>query len=261
MRGLDYIFAAQYPNGGWPQVWPLAGGYHDAITYNDNAMVNVLKLLNEVADGKNEFAFVPAAARAQAAVSLKRGLDCLLASQLVVDGRRTVWCQQHDALTLQPASARNYEMPCQSSGESAANVLFLMELPNPDTNVITAVRAAIAWFNKTKLMDVAFKNTGTGGRQLVPAPGAGPIWARYYEIGSDRPIFGDRDKTIHDNVEEISKERRNGYGWFGRHAQVRARTLRKLAKRPFAAGVNEQPAFYCGLCSMFAFYLMAGRVS
>jgi PelA/Pel-15E family pectate lyase len=48
----------------------------------------------------------------------------------------------------------------------------------------------------------------------VPSPGNGPLWARYYEIGSDRPIFGDRDKTIHDNVNEISKERRNGYSWF-----------------------------------------------
>jgi len=41
------------------------------------------------------------------------------------------------------------------------------------------------------------------------------LWARYCEIGSDRPIFGERDKTIHDNVREISKERRNGYSWFG----------------------------------------------
>src|ERR1035437_752235 len=28
LHGLDYIFAAQYPNGGWPQVWPLPGCYH-----------------------------------------------------------------------------------------------------------------------------------------------------------------------------------------------------------------------------------------
>src|SRR5882724_4889270 len=41
LRGLDYIFASQYPNGGWPQVWPLQGGYHDAITYNDNAMIQI----------------------------------------------------------------------------------------------------------------------------------------------------------------------------------------------------------------------------
>jgi PelA/Pel-15E family pectate lyase len=214
LRGLDYVFAAQYPNGGWPQVWPLAGGYHDAITYNDDAMVNVLKLLRAVADGENEFAFVPAATRAQAAASLKRGLDCLLATQIVVDGRRTAWCQQHDALTLQPASARNYEMPCEASGESGAIVLFLMELPDPDTNVVAAVRAAVKWFDKTKLKDVAFKSTGADGRHLIAAPGAGLTWARYYQIGTDRPIFGDRDKTIHDSVDEISAERRKGYGWF-----------------------------------------------
>ena len=214
LHGLDYVFAAQYPNGGWPQVWPLQGGYHDGITYNDDAMLNILKLLNNVVGGKNEFAFMPAAPRAQAVASLKLGMDCLFATQIVVDGRRTVWCQQYDALTLQPASARNYEMPALASGESGTIVLFLMELPKPDTNVIAAVRAAVAWFEKTRLDGVAFKSTGGDGRHLVSAPGTGPIWARYYQIGADRPIFGDRDKTIHDTVDEISKERRKGYSWF-----------------------------------------------
>ncbi|HEX4308999.1 MAG TPA: pectate lyase, partial [Acidobacteriaceae bacterium] len=37
LRGVRYLLAAQFPNGGWPQVWPLEGGYHDAITFNDNA--------------------------------------------------------------------------------------------------------------------------------------------------------------------------------------------------------------------------------
>ena len=45
-------------------------------------------------------------------------------------------------------------------------------------------------------------------------PAAGPLWARYYQIGTDQPLFGDRDKSIHDDVSEISKERRNGYSWF-----------------------------------------------
>ena len=214
LRGLDYLFAAQFPNGGWPQVWPLEGGYHDTITINDNAMLNVLTLLHDVADGTNEFAFVPAKTRAKAGASFQRGLDCLLACQIVVDGRRTVWCQQHDALTLQPASARNYEMPSQTSGESADIVLFLMQLPQPGSNVVAAVRAAVAWFDATKLNDIAFKSNGAEGRMLAPAPGTGPIWSRYYEIGTDRPIFGDRDKSIHDNVNEISRERRQGYSWF-----------------------------------------------
>ena len=214
LRGLDYIFAAQYPNGGWPQVWPLEGGYHDAITINDSAMLNILTLLSDVARGTNEFSFVSAETRARAGASFQRGLDCLLACQIVADGRRTVWCQQHDALTLKPAAGRNYEMPAQTSGESAHVVLFLMQLPHPGSNVVTAVRAAVAWFDATKLNNVAFKADGAEGRMLAPAPDSGPIWSRFYEIGTDRPIFGDRDKSIHDNVNEISRERRQGYSWF-----------------------------------------------
>ena len=50
--------------------------------------------------------------------------------------------------------------------------------------------------------------------RLVPTPGAPLLWARYYEIGSNRPIFGDRDKTVHDQVEELSLERQRGYNWY-----------------------------------------------
>ena len=216
LHGLDYVFAAQFPNGGWPQVWPLEGGYHDMVTFNDGAMVNILTLLQDIAAGRDEFSFVPKELRARAAASFARGLDCILATQIVTAGRRTVWCQQHDPLTLAPTSARNYEMPAQAAGESAGITLFLMTLPTPDGAVVTAVKSAASWFEKTVLHDVQFKPTGDGtGRHLNPVPGATPLWPRYSEIGSDRPLFGDRDKTIHDSVEEISKERRDGYAWYG----------------------------------------------
>jgi PelA/Pel-15E family pectate lyase len=213
-RGIDYIVAAQYPNGGWPQVWPLEGGYHDTITFNDDAVINLLNLLRDVSRGTSEFAFVPVSVREQAAESVRRGIDCVVATQIVAGGHRTVWCQQHDPLTLRPASGRNYEMPSQVSSESADVMLFLMSLPNPGQQVIAAVRAAAAWFEKTKISNKAYQRDGDEGRRLVHASGSGPIWARYYEIGTDRPIFGDRDKTIHDNLEEISRERRRGYAWY-----------------------------------------------
>jgi len=213
-RGLDYMFASQFPNGGWPQVWPLQGGYSDAITYNDNAMLNVMQLLRDVAKGTGEFAFVPKAKRERAADAIRRGIECILKTQIVVNGRRTVWCQQHDALTLQPTPARNYEMPSQCGSESSKIAEFLMQEPNPGRRIIATVHAAAIWLEKTQLHDVAEKRDGAEGKRLVAAPGAGPIWARYYQIGSDRPIFGDRDRTIHDDMNEISKERRNGYGWF-----------------------------------------------
>lgn len=213
-RGLDYILAAQNPNGGWPQVWPLQGGYHDAITYNDGAMLNVLSLLQDIAAGQGEYAFTTKSMRERATASVAQGLQCILATQIREEGRPTVWCQQHDALTLLPASARNYEMPSLCSGESAAIVNFLMAIPRPDSNIVAAVRGAATWFEKAQIRDKAFRKVGTEGRSLVASPGGRPLWARYYEIGSDKPIFGDRDKTIHDTVDEISRERRDGYAWF-----------------------------------------------
>jgi PelA/Pel-15E family pectate lyase len=213
-RGLDYILAAQYPNGGWPQVWPLQGGYHDAVTYNDNALINVLALLRDVDAATNGFDFVPAPARESAAAALRRGVHCILATQIIAGGRRTVWGQQYDPLTLEPCSARNYEMPSQSSGESAGILMFLMQTPRPDAEEVAAVHAAAAWFEKTMIRDVAFSRGGPGGRHLTPAPGRGSLWARCYQIGTDRPIFGDRDKTIHDTLDEISPERQRGYAWY-----------------------------------------------
>jgi len=214
LRGLDYLFAAQYPNGGWPQVWPLAGSYHDAVTYNDHAMNNVLALLHSVASAAKPFDFVPAEYRELARKSFERGLECLLKTQVVVNGKRTAWAQQYDALTLQPTSARNYEMPSIAAAESASITLFLMQLPDPSPAVVAAVRDAVAWFEKTRIFDIAYRNVGNEGPKRVDAPGAGPLWARYYEIGTDRPLFGDRDKTIHDDVNEISRERRIGYAWY-----------------------------------------------
>ena len=214
LHGLDYIFQSQYPNGGWPQVWPLQGGYHDAVTFNDSAMTATLDLLVDVAEGRDEFAFVSQNVRDQAAASLRRGLNCVLATQVIVGGKRTVWSQQYDAITLRPTSARNYEMPSLSSGESAGVMLFLMRLPSPDSNVVGAVRAAAEWCKRTEIRDKAYRRTADDGFRIISAPGSGPLWARYYEPGSDRPIFGDRDKTIHDTLDEISRERRDGYAWY-----------------------------------------------
>jgi len=213
LHGLDYLLAAQYPNGGWPQIWPLAGGYHDGITYNDDAMIQVVELLQAAAAGRNEFAFVPAGVRKRAESSVARGIECILATQIAVNGKRSVWCQQYDPLTLQPASARNYEMPSQSAAESAIILLFLMDLPRPTPAEVDAINSAGSWLTRVAIPDSAWRST-PAGRDLVASPGAPLLWARYYEIGTDRPLFGDRDKSIHDSVAEISTERRNGYSWY-----------------------------------------------
>jgi PelA/Pel-15E family pectate lyase len=218
-RGLAYIFAAQYPNGGFPQIYPLAGGYHDAITYNDDAMVHILELLSDAAGRKNEFAFVPAELAAEAATRLARGIQCVLATQLKdAAGRRTAWGQQHDALTLQPCAARNFEPISECSLESAGIVQFLMSIPHPSPEIIAAVDGAMAWFPAHALHGVVWDRDATTGSGLVERTGAPDLWARYYEIGTGRPVFGERDRSVHYAVTELTMERRKGYGWYNNRA-------------------------------------------
>ncbi len=220
-RGIEYLLNAQYPNGGWPQVWPLEGGYHDAITINDDAMLHAIEILHDAADHAPEYTFLPAVLVRRAGPAAERGVACLLKLQIVENGVKTVWAQQYDALTFAPTSARNYEMASLSSDESSPIVEFFMQLPKPTPAETAAVHAAAAWFTKVAMYGYRFGSgdfradrNSPDGRKLVAVAGAGPIWSRYYQIDTDKPIFGDRDKTIHDDVNDLSRERRNGYSWF-----------------------------------------------
>ena len=216
IKGIHYLLAAQYPNGGFPQVYPLEGGYHDAITFNDNAVSESAETLSDVAEAKRGYDFVPADLRTQAADAVGKALQCILVSQIVIDGKKTIWAQQEDALTLAPVSARNYEPGALAASESADLLDYLMSLPNPSSELKASIAAGIGWLKAKAVYGYEYAGGRgvEGGRQLKPREGAGPLWARYYSIPAQKPIFGDRDKTLHDDVNEISLERRNGYAWF-----------------------------------------------
>jgi PelA/Pel-15E family pectate lyase len=214
LKGLDYFFAAEFPCGGWPQVWPLQGGYHDALTFNDDAFANTANLLADVASNADGlYGFVPPELKAKAAASVMRARALVLAAQVGVKGKRTIWGQQHDPLTLQPAAARNFEPSALSATESASLLVFLMRFDDPSADEIAAVHDGIAWLRSAAIMNKAWKE-GPNGRTLVDEAGAGPIWARFYQGDPVMPVFGDRDKTIHDDVNDLIAERRNGYSWF-----------------------------------------------
>lgn len=214
LKGVRYLLTAQFPNGGWPQVFPLQGGYHDAITYNDDALISVVNTLSAVAVRKGDFAFVPEAVAAEARAACAQAVALILKTQVVVDGKRTIWGQQHDALTLAPVGARNFEPVALSSSESTNLLLFLMKQPMPQPELRSAVSDGVDWLKAHALSDVEWTRTEADGRKLVAKPGAGPLWSRFYDMRTGKPIFGDRDRAIHTDVNDISRERRNGYSWF-----------------------------------------------
>ena len=198
LKGFDYLLKAQYPNGGWPQFYPDLSGYYKHITFNDGAMIGVLKLLRDVAHAKPAYGFVDKDRRARAAQAVEKGIECILKTQIVVNGKRTVWCAQHDEITLAPAHARKYELVSLSGGESVGIVRFLMSIKNPSPEVIDAIESAVAWFEQSRVKD----------------PNGAETWARFYQIGTNRPIFVGRDGVIKYNIAEIEEERRNGYAWY-----------------------------------------------
>ena len=219
VRAMDFLLNAQYDNGGWPQFWPKMRDYQIHITYNDNAMVNVLKLLRDVCRSRYPYdgSLVDDTLRRRAVKAFDNGIACIIATQIVVDGQPTVWCQQHDRETLLPAKARAYELPSYCSQESAEIVLLLMQLPSPDERVVKAVNGAMLWLDRHKLAGLRIEHFTTDGKndiRVVEDPAAPPLWARYYDLEQALPFFCDRDGQPKRSLSEIGRERRSGYGWY-----------------------------------------------
>jgi PelA/Pel-15E family pectate lyase len=218
LKGLDWLLDAQYENGGWPMFHPPREGYYTHIDFNDNAHSGVMMLMDDVAIGKKPFEFVDAQRRQRAAAAFDKGIDCILKCQVVIDGKRTAWCAQHDEKTYAPAPARAFEPVSLSGHESVGLVRCLMRVENPSLEIIAAVEGAVKWFNDVKIDGIRVVRVDTSAgrdRAIQEDPDAPPIWARFYEIGTNRPIFTGRDSIVRYNYNEIERERRLGYAYYG----------------------------------------------
>lgn len=211
LSGFDHILRAQYPNGGWPQYYPLSKQYHRHITFNDGSMTRILEFLRDVMDDSS---VLDPQRRKSARAAFDRGIDCIVKCQIRIDGKPTVWCAQHDAATLAPTTARSYELPSLSGSESAGILRFLMALEKPSPEVVRAVRAGVAWFEASAIRGTRIEKVD-GDRQVIEDASAPPLWARFYDLESGRPFFCDRDGVKKSSLSEIGRERRNGYAWYG----------------------------------------------
>lgn len=223
-KGINLILDAQYPNGGWPQNYPLVGSYHDHITYNDALMRDIMVLLDNVSKGDGAFAFVSSDVKAQTTAALDKAIDCVLKTQVRQGDQLSIWGAQHDAVTLQPAQARAYEMPALSTTESVAMLEFLMTRPNPSPALINAIHAAAAWYEANKILGYTWKR---GEKALTADADAEPMWSRFVDLETNRPVFGDRDGSVYYDIGQVSQERLDGYAWF---STAPNKVLKKYAK-------------------------------
>ncbi len=216
-KGIAYLLNMQYPNGGFPQYWPDTSGYFKHITFNDNAMINVLELLDDIANKKSPFVNVGEEQREKSTNALNLGIEVILRTQIEFKGVKTIWCAQHDHITLLPAKARTYEHPSFTVSESVGIVKFLLSRQNPSDEIKLAIDQAMLFFDKLKIKDTVIKQKGDSWRdyEVVSEKNAKPIWGRFHHLENLKPIFSGRDGIIKYNINEIEEERRRGYRWYG----------------------------------------------
>lgn len=238
-RGLDGLLAAQLPCGAWPQRfdgrpvpegafaarratipadwprrWPKPD-YKRFATLNDNTLRDCVALLLDAHRRLGRRDCLDAALRAG---------EFLLRAQLPEP--QPAWAQQYDE-RLHPAWARAFEPPAVTAGESAGAVRTLLDLyvETGDEQFLEPIPLAIAWWRRSEI--------------------ASGTWARYYELGTNRPIYGDRDGEIHHDIAELSPERRGGYAWqgsFGVADTIRAYEILRDGGRGAALAKRAPPS-------------------
>jgi PelA/Pel-15E family pectate lyase len=218
-KGLDYILKARYSVGGWPQSYPPSPtGYNRYITFNDGTTVRLMFFCKEIAT-EDRYSFVDSDRRRQCRDAWDRGIEVILKCQIKVDGKLTAWCAQHDEKDFSPKPARAFEPVSLSGCETIGIVHALMAVEKPAPQIIAAVDGAYEWLNAVKIPGIKTEDRPTEGaprgidRFVVEDPSAPPMWARFYEIGTNKPIFGDRDGKVYYKLSDISIERRTGYQW------------------------------------------------
>ncbi|MGI5058165.1 pectate lyase [Treponema pectinovorum] len=245
-KALTWIFNAQHPVSGG-----FTGADVYAITYNDNVMTNSFTLLKDISNGKDYFCVFPEETRQKAKSAYERGIECILKTQITLtldDGTKilTAWCQQHNHETLKPVWAREFEPPSVCSSESFKVLRFLMTEENPTPEIKKAIIAGCEFFDRndvkifgkklvaTKLASPRKENgrTYNTDKTLQDSEPSDVLWARFYALDSSfdvvsgarkpivgtypsvlKPIWCDRGCKYVDSFNELSFERRNGYGY------------------------------------------------
>ncbi|MBI2435958.1 MAG: hypothetical protein HYV26_24140 [Candidatus Hydrogenedentes bacterium] len=180
-KALDHVLRAQYPNGGWPQRFPLDGEHPDytaCVTFNDDVALDCILVLLEAHETLQENQYLRAA---------RKGMDFYLRAQLAPP--QAGWAQQYDA-DLQPAWGRPFEIGTVSAVQTHQNILDLFQFfkLTGDAKYLAPIPGALAWLERARIPNnEQFTHTC------------------FYEMGSNRPVYiRQTGTTVHDVRYELT---------------------------------------------------------
>ena len=182
-KALQMMIDTQLENGGWPHQYPPQGNYHDYATFNDKGINDCVRVMLEAEAQYDKVTYRN---------SLDRVGRFLLISQLPPP--QPGWAQQYNEY-LQPAWARSFEPPSVCPQVTVHNLQTLMDLyeQTGENKYLEAIPDAIRWLRESRLPN---------GK-----------WGRFLELGTNKPLYYDRDRIRVNTMEELSLERRTGYGY------------------------------------------------
>lgn len=193
-KALDLIFTAgNGMNGGWGQYWPLSNdrySYQNYITFNDDLMTNMLRILQEIYEEKGDFkGLVDADTRTRCKEQWDKALECVLNCQIDDNGVKAGWCAQHDPVDFLPTEGRPHELPSVSGSESATLLSYLMTISKPSAELQRCIIDAVEWFKTHKYKENAamadYTNSkGEADRHIIDQEGSN-LWGRFIQIGGE----------------------------------------------------------------------------
>ena len=193
-RALDLIFeSGNSLKGGWAQYWPLSSdkfSYQNYITFNDDLMLNMMRILQDISEQKGDFAgLVDDATREKCKAQWDKAIECVLNCQIDDNGVKAAWCAQHDAADFLPTEGRPHEMPSVSGYESANLLYYLMSINKPSEEIQQSITAAVEWLKSHKYKEnatvVDYTNAkGEADRHIVEKQGTN-LWGRFIQIGGE----------------------------------------------------------------------------
>ncbi len=171
LKALDFVLEAQYPNGGWPQRFPLRHEFaHDGLpdytsyyTLNDGATQGYIELLISAYRALGDRRYFEAA---------RRGADFLIAAQ-GPDGEAG-WAEQYGP-DMRPIAARTHEPAGYVIRESrdAIRVLEMFYTLTGDTRYLAPIPRCLAWYDRVNSEAIGFKRPPS----------------RYWQPGTNLPVY------------------------------------------------------------------------